>query len=129
MNVAGRLGLVHAEAAALEDFDNAGRLWIDHLPTLAILLRDADHLRVAAEEHVGRRRVEWPAQVLLQLPGRNQVLNINLAPYHLRLARHQAQVGVIRITRLEDLVQIPIAQVAAVADAAGRQDASGMTSA
>src|SRR5437870_3838294 len=81
MDVAADLqgGLIGLEAFARQDLDHPGRLGEVDLPGRLVLLRHADHLRVAAEEDVRAGRVEGLAQLTLQLAGGNEVLNVDLA--------------------------------------------------
>src|SRR5262245_24889763 len=85
-----------AEAALLQDFDDPCRFWVSVGARFAIDLRDADHLRIAAEKHVRRRRVERLAELLFELPAGDQVLDIDLATIGRCLARRQADVPVVR---------------------------------
>src|SRR2546423_633847 len=70
--------LVGPEAAPAQQLDDARRLRVDRLAGRLVLGRDADHVRVAAQKHVRRRRVEGPAQLPLQLPRRDQLLDVDL---------------------------------------------------
>src|SRR3954464_5532850 len=90
-------GLIGLEAAASQDLDDPGRLREVGLTGDLVLLRDADHLRVAAQEHVRAGRVEWLAELTFQLPGSNEVLDVDLAPRPDALAGGQRQVGVVRV--------------------------------
>src|SRR5262249_4085856 len=96
MNVALELAAVpiDLETAALEDFHNAGGLGVRPRSGFAVLERDADHLGVAAQVHVGPSRVERLAQALFQLATGDQVLDVHLATHRDGLARREAQVSV-----------------------------------
>src|SRR5262245_59751871 len=51
-------GLIDRVPPAREDLDHPGWPWVANLPRLAVLLGNADHLRVAAEVDVRAGRVE-----------------------------------------------------------------------
>jgi hypothetical protein len=78
MDVAGLVGLIHAEAAALQNFYHAQGLRKTTLPIIRALRR-ADYLGTAAEKNVRVGRRELPAQVALEVAGGQIVLQVTLA--------------------------------------------------
>src|SRR5260370_24376072 len=90
-----RVGL---EAAALENVDHPRGLREDALPAFAIFSRDANHLWVATQIHMGPRRVKRLAQAFLQLAAGNEILNVDLVLHRVGLARRQAQKRIAGIT-------------------------------
>src|SRR5437588_396909 len=79
------------KAPPFQHLDHAERLRVARRAGVAVADGDADHLRVAAQEHVRRRRVERRAEVLLHLPAADQLLNV-LFSREPRLARRQREV-------------------------------------
>src|SRR4051812_10700403 len=123
------VGLVGAEAAGLQQLDDAGRLGVDPGAGLAVLVGHPDHLRVAAKVNVRVRRVERAAEPALQLAAGDQVLDVHLAPGVPRLAGRHRQVGVVGVATRQLLVGGEVAEVLAVADAAGREDGAAVAAA
>src|SRR5687767_6140736 len=86
------VGLVRLEAAALQDLDDAQRLRINPGAGLAVLLGHADHLRIAAQEHVRPGRIERLAQSLLEIAARQHVLDVHLVVDRVLFTRRQRDV-------------------------------------
>src|SRR5437762_13466115 len=89
--------LIDTEAAFFENLDDAGRLRIDGLAGGAVGRGHTDHLRIAAQIDVRMGRIERLAQVLLELAAGDQVLDVDLLPDRVGLARGQAEVSVVGI--------------------------------
>src|SRR5262245_59175648 len=80
--------LTYAKAAVVVNLDDARRRRV------AGLVGHADHLRVAAQVDMRVRRIERLAQAFLELPAGDQVLDIDLVPDRVGLARRQAEIRV-----------------------------------
>src|SRR5262245_45113817 len=71
-------GLIDLELATLQNLDDARRLRIDFGAGRLVGGRDADHLGIAAQIHVRRRRIERLAEFLFELAAGDQILNVDL---------------------------------------------------
>src|SRR5262245_12084975 len=114
--------LVHSEAAFFEDLNDARRLRIDSLAGDAVDCGHANHLRIAAQEYMGRGGIEGPTQALFKLSAREQILNVDLLTDRVGLARRETEVLVVAVAARQFFLDRQVAEIAAVAHTTGGED-------